>query len=168
MFREEFVFFVLFGILVYMDAIRNRILGFVGRYRALVGIGSVVLLVGAAWLSDGHTTLALLCVAPVVLGGGIVIALNVSAVRTLESLGNEEVQRYVMETGADVASMPQGKRNKLARRWARRSLSPRLFAWIGAVVLLGGFAALVVFREWTGALVVGMLLMLMVYRAFRP
>lgn len=141
--------------------IRMRILRFVQRYRAVVGVMSVVLLVSAAVLREGHTILALVAVAPVVVCGVVIIIAAAPAIRTLESLGDETVQRFAAESGTDVAAMPPGKRKKLARRWASRSLPRQAWGWIGASCVAAGLIALMVYRQWEGAAVVGALILVM-------
>lgn len=146
-------------------AVQQKILDFTHRHIHAIGILAILSVIANIVLTDGHPALAVIVIIPLLLFGIVFLFVSVPLVRSLESLGREGVQDLVIETGKDVRDLTPHERNAAARRWKRSRVSQRTLRIYGAGIVAIGFIALLVTRQWAGALIVGSLIAVIVVQA---
>ncbi|MFH0828579.1 MAG: hypothetical protein V1907_00130 [Candidatus Kerfeldbacteria bacterium] len=142
--------------------IQQKILDFTHKHIHAIGICAILSVIANITLIGGHPILAVVVIIPLLLFGIVFLIASVPGVKHLESLGRENVQDFVVETGSDVSALTPHERNKAARRWKRSRVSQRALQIYGALIVLIGCIALVMTRQWAGALIVGSLLCIII------
>lgn len=137
------------------------------RHMKPVGILTFCIVVAFIALVGRHPTLAVVLITPLVMFGVVLLIVSVPAVRNLESMGNEATQEYVLETSRDVSGMSRREKRTEVRAWKHRLRHPRALRLFGIMIVAVGFILLLVAEQWTGAIIVGAAVFLLVIPARR-